>query len=51
MKKMKKLIQSHKFFVRESKSYISPFRFKDYMYYPIAYCKFMYNELKIFSQF
>jgi hypothetical protein len=43
---MKKLINLHKFFVKESYSYINPFRFKDYLYYPIAYIKFMYYSLK-----
>ena len=42
---MKKIIELHKFFVKESKSYVAPFRAKDYLYYPIAYFKFMYNSL------
>ncbi len=43
---MKKLIESHCFFVRESVNYIKPFKVKDYLYYPIAYLKFMYYQIK-----
>ena len=42
-------IEAHKFFVRKSQFYLNgnwacykPFTFKQVIYYPIAYCKFMY---------
>ncbi len=40
-RRLKYLIKAHQFFVSKSKSYVAPFKFKDYCYYPIAYCKFM----------
>lgn len=42
---MKKLIESIKFFVKESKTYVSPWKFRDYLYYPVAFTKFMYYEI------
>ncbi len=40
MKKMNAL-QLTIWFVKTSKSYVSPWKMKDYLYYPIAYFKFM----------
>lgn len=45
MKKLKNLYECHKFFVKESKTYVAPFRFKDWCYYPIAYIKFMWYSI------
>ncbi len=66
---MKKFIELHKFFVKESRTFIGhwnpyktrvswfgfgetvihgayEFRFRDKLYYPIAYIKFMYYSFK-----
>lgn len=42
---MFKVIQLHKFFVKQSKSYVAPFTLKTYLYYPIAYIKFMWYSV------
>lgn len=47
MKKIKDIIESHKFFVEESPKFADDRSiFAYYMYYPIAYCKFMWYTLK-----
>jgi len=38
---MKKYIKLTLFFVKESYSYIKPWKFKDVLRYPMAYYKFM----------
>lgn len=50
---MKKFIYLHQFFVKESKSYVGvkkgdryEYEFKDILYFPIAYIKFMYYSFK-----
>lgn len=40
------MISSTLFFIRESKGYIGQFTWKDYLYYPVAYIRFMYFEWK-----
>jgi len=32
----------HIFFVTVSRSYVGPYTWRDRLYYPIAYCKFMW---------
>ena len=47
MNKIKTLIESHKFFVKSSPDFANERSvFAYYMYYPIAYCKFMWYTLK-----
>ena len=41
MNKMKLYIDSHRFFVNESPSYFAPLTWEYYVYYPVAYYKFM----------
>ena len=43
---IKKFIERHKFFVTQSRVYIGKYSFKDKLYYPIAYIKFMYYSYK-----
>lgn len=43
---IKKLIDLNRFFYLESYRFISPFTMSDILYYPIAYCKFMYYSIK-----
>jgi len=43
---MKEIIQLTNFFVNESKTFAAPFTLKTYLYYPIAYLRFMYYSLK-----
>jgi len=40
-----KLKQAHRFFIKESKTYIGEFDIKHILYYLIAYIKFMYYNL------
>lgn len=42
------MLEMHNFFTKESSSYMQGCKtFKEYyLYYPIAYCKFMYASLK-----
>ena len=43
---MKNITSLHKFFVKESKTYAAPFTWRTYLYYPIAYIRFMYFSLR-----
>lgn len=42
---MEKIIDLHRFFVKQSKTYAAPFTFKTYCYYPIAYVRFMWYSI------
>ena len=47
MNKIQALIDSHKFFVKESPVFVNDrTSFAYYMFYPIAYCKFMWYTFK-----
>ena len=47
MKKINEIIESHKFFVGTSPKFIDDRTlFAYYMYYPVAYCRFMWYTLK-----
>lgn len=43
---IKALWESNTFFWRESRSYIAPWKMKDYLYAPIAWWKFMSYSYK-----
>jgi hypothetical protein len=43
---MKNIIAHHRFFVKESKSFVDLKKWSNKLYYPIAYIKFMYYSLK-----
>ena len=46
MKKIKRIMELHNFFVTESPQFANDrSSFAYYMYYPIAYCKFMWYTL------
>jgi hypothetical protein len=42
---MKRFIELHRFFVKESKSFVDLNKCKNLFYYPIAYIKFMSYSL------
>jgi hypothetical protein len=42
---MRNIITSHRFFVKESKTFVNLKDWKNKCYYPIAYIKFMYYSL------
>jgi len=50
---IKQIIEAHRFFVRKTPHYLNgnwncykPLTWKQRMYYPVAYIKFMYYELR-----
>lgn len=46
MKKyFKWFFENTKFFIKQSRYYVAPFRLNDYLYYPVAYIKFMYYSM------
>jgi hypothetical protein len=42
---MKNIIKAHRFFVKESKSFVDLKKWRNKLYYPIAYLKFMWYSL------
>lgn len=42
---MKKFLELHRWFYRESKKYLNGYSLKNILYFPIAYVKFMYRSL------
>jgi len=39
---MKKFLELHRFFVKITPEYIGPLNFRDGIYYPVAYVRFMW---------
>lgn len=42
---MSNIIASHQFFVKESKTFVDLKKWRNRLYYPVAYLRFMYYSL------
>ena len=47
---VKYLVSMHQFFVKESPSFITPLTVKKAMFYPVAYCRFMWYSIGDFRR-